>query len=132
MFFVDLPNSEERKEIIELYLARYLGVKAEPDFIQNLVKITENFTGSDIESILRDLAYQSIAGVLEINEDVVLTAFQKSVSMYKTNKEKIESIREWAKDRTIHASKKDNVKTEVTTEPQINEVTPPVEHLDIV
>ena len=132
MFFVDLPNKQERKEILELYLARYLGVKAEPDFIEAVVKTTENFTGSDIESIIRDLAYQSIAGVLEINEDVVLDAFQKSVSMYKTNKEKIESIREWAKDRTIHASKKDDVKEETIEEPKLNDVGPTIEHLDIV
>lgn len=132
MFFVDLPNKQERKEILELYLARYLGVKAEPDFIEAVVKTTENFTGSDIESIIRDLAYQSIAGVLEINEDIVLGAFQKSVSMYKTNKEKIESIREWAKDRTIHASKKDEVKEESVEEPKLNDVGPTVEHLDVI
>ena len=132
MFFVDLPNKQERKEILELYLARYLGVKAEPDFIEAVVKTTENFTGSDIESIIRDLAYQSIAGVLEINEDIVLGAFQKSVSMYKTNKEKIESIREWAKDRTIHASKKDEVKEESVEEPKLNDAGPTVEHLDVI
>ena len=131
MFFVDLPNKGERKEIIELYLGRYLGVTAEPQFVSNLVKLTENFTGSDIESILRDLAYQSIAGVVEISEETVLEAFNKSVSMYQTNKEKIESIREWAKDRTIHASKKDEVVEEkpVPTEPTLNETTPTVETL---
>ena len=131
MFFVDLPNKGERKEIIELYLGRYLGVTAEPQFVSNLVKLTENFTGSDIESILRDLAYQSIAGVVEISEETVLDAFNKSVSMYQTNKEKIESIRDWAKDRTIHASKKDDVIEEkpVPTEPTLNETTPPIETL---
>ncbi len=107
MFFVDLPNKEERKEIITLYLARYLGVEAKEEFIDKIVQITENFSGSDIESIIRDIAYRNIAGVLELSEEVVYDAFKKSISMYSTNKEKIESIREWAKDRTIHASKVD-------------------------
>ncbi len=113
MFFVDLPNSDERKEIINLYLERYLNVKAEPTFVDNLVKLTENYSGSDIESVLRDTAYRVIAGVIDLNEDTVLNAFKASVSMYQTNKEKVESIREWAKDRTIHASKKDEEKKEV-------------------
>lgn len=139
MFFVDLPNKEERKEIIELYLGRYLGVKAEENFVNNLVTLTDNFTGSDIESILRDLAYQSIAGVVEISEDTILKAFQKSVSMYQTNKEKIESIREWAKNRTIHASKKDEVKDDTSSlkpieekEPTLKEDNPPIENLDLI
>lgn len=113
MFFVDLPNSDERKEIINLYLERYLNVKAEPTFVDNLVKLTENYSGSDIESVLRDTAYRVIAGIIDLNEDTVLNAFKASVSMYQTNKEKVESIREWAKDRTIHASKKDEEKKEV-------------------
>lgn len=107
MFFVDLPNSKERKEIISLYLAKYLGVQTQESFSENLVKITKNFSGSDIEATLRDIAYRNIAGVLELSEETVLEAFTKSMSMYQTNKEKIESIRQWAKDRTIPASKKD-------------------------
>ena len=107
IFFVDLPNSRERKEIISLYLAKYLGVQAQEKFINELVKITRNFSGSDIESIIRDIAYRNIADVLELSEETVLAAFLQGVSMYKTNKEKIESIREWAKNRTIPASKKD-------------------------
>ena len=107
MFFVDLPNKEERKEILNLYLERYLSVQADPAFIQKMVEKTENYSGSDIESILRDLAYRNIAGVVELNEDTVYNAFKDSVSMYQTNKEKVEEIRSWAKDRTIHASKQD-------------------------
>jgi len=108
IFFVDLPNKDERKEIVNLYLNKYLGIKVEDRFINELIQITENYSGSDIESILRDLAYRSIAGVVELSENVILDAFKKSVSMYQTNKEKIEIIRQWAKDRTIHASKTNN------------------------
>ena len=114
MFFIDLPNKEERKEIITLYLERYLNVEANPNFIQQLVQITENFSGSDIESVLRDIAYRNIAGVIELSEETVYETFKNSVSMYKTNKEKIEDIRTWAKDRTIHASKKDSIEEKPT------------------
>jgi len=132
MFFVDLPNQGERKEIITLYIERYLGVEATDEFVQKLVKLTENYSGSDIESILRDLAYRTIAGVVELSEETVYAAFKDSVSMYQTNKEKIEDIRSWAKDRTIHASKKDEVETTTETKPQTLSSNNSVEDLDLI
>lgn len=104
MFFIDLPNRDERKSIINIYLNKYLDVTADERYVNKLVNISENFSGSDIESIIRDVAYNNIADVIDINEETIEDAFRKSISMYKTNKEKIESIRQWAKDRTIHAS----------------------------
>lgn len=132
MFFVDLPNQGERKEIITLYIERYLGVEATDEFVQKLVKLTENYSGSDIESILRDLAYRTIAGVVELSEETVYDAFKDSVSMYQTNKEKIEDIRSWAKDRTIHASKKDEVETATEAKPQTLSSNNSVEDLDLI
>lgn len=121
MFFVDLPNDKERKEIINLYLNKYLDVKVEDKFVNELVLTTKNYTGSDIESIIRDIAYRNIAGVIEVSEKTILNAFQKSVSMYQTNKEKVESIREWAKDRTINASFVEEIKKEIDTTTNSNQ-----------
>ncbi len=114
LFFIDLPNSTERKEILELYLNKYFEFPGDDNLIAQLVKITENYTGSDIEAILRDLAYQNIAGLIEVNANTVINAFNGSVSMYNTNKEKIEKIRNWAKDRTINASIPDQVQPQNT------------------
>lgn len=109
MFFVDLPTRIERAEIITLYLNKYLEMNPSQEFINKLVDITNNYTGSDIESIIRDLAYKAIAGTLQITEDKIIEAFNNSVSMYKTNKDKVDKIKEWAKDRTINASISDEV-----------------------
>ena len=108
LFFIDLPNQNERREIIDLYLKKYLGVNVEDRFLNNLVQITNNYSGSDIESVLRDITYKNIAGIISLTENTILQAFEKSVSMYETNKEKIEDIRSWAKGRTIPASRKYN------------------------
>ncbi len=105
IFFIDLPSDEERREILSLYLEKYLGIKSDHNYLEKLVKLTTNYSGSDIESIIRDIAYQNIAGVSELSPETIENAFKHSVSMYQTNKEKIESIRSWAKDRTINASK---------------------------
>ena len=122
IFFIDLPNKEERKEIINLYLNKYLGVNADNNFLDKLIVLTENYSGSDIESIIRDIAYRNIAGVIEISQDTVENAFKNSVSMYQTNKEKVESIRTWAKDRTINASKHENNSSNNSNDESINKI----------
>lgn len=104
LFFIDLPNKEERKEIITLYLNKYFGVVAPEEVLNGLVTITENFSSSDIESVLRDLAYSVIANNKQITTGDIANAYKNTISMYKTNKEKIDTLRDWAKDRTKKAS----------------------------
>lgn len=104
LFFIDLPNPKERKEIITLYLNKYFGVSAPNEILDSLVKMTENFSSSDIESVLRDLAYQVIANNKQLTTTDIAYAYSQAISMYKTNKEKIDSLRDWAKNRTKKAS----------------------------
>ncbi len=104
LFFIDLPNSNERKEIITLYLTKYFNYHIEDTILNNLVNLSENYSSSDIESTIRDLAYSSISDNKQINDENIIKAFSNSISIYKTNKEKIDIIRTWAKDRTKKAS----------------------------
>ena len=105
IFFVDLPNPKEREEIINLYISKYLAVKANDASIIKWVKLSENFSGADIESVIREVAYKIVSDNTQVSEELISNQFSKSVSMYNTNKDKIEMIREWAKGRTLNASK---------------------------
>jgi len=51
LFFVDLPTEEERKEIIDMYAKKYLEITLTDGIMTELVKITEGFTGADLESV---------------------------------------------------------------------------------
>jgi hypothetical protein len=50
MFFVDLPEPEERAEIIDIYLRKYLKVPVPPAAVDRLVELSDGFAGSDIQS----------------------------------------------------------------------------------
>ncbi len=128
LFFIDLPTSNERKEIINLYLNKYFEKTENTEIINQLLPLTENYSGSDIEAVLRDLAYNCIAENIEITQQMVIDAFKNSVSMYNTNKEKVEKIRNWAKDRTINASAEESkpVETAPVQQPVQPTYTPPV------
>lgn len=105
LFFVDLPTAEERKDILALYMRKYLQLEFAGPFADKIVELTDGFTGADLESTVRDLAYRSIANPdFVLGEDNVITAFNNVVPLSQTSPEKIEAIRDWGRERAVPAS----------------------------
>lgn len=105
MFFVDLPTESERKEIIELYLLKYLNVKVNDDFMNKLVELSNGFAASDLESVIRNIAYQVVANNITLTKNIFIDSFSKTISLSKSNPEKIEKIRVWGNEHAVRASK---------------------------
>lgn len=107
LFFVDLPTAEERREILALYMRKYLGLEFTGEFANKIVEISDGFTGADLESTIRDLAYRTIANRnFVLTKENMLTAFNNVVPLSQTSPEKIEAIRDWGKERAVPASGK--------------------------
>lgn len=107
LFFVDLPTADERREILSLYMRKYLNVEFAGDFAEKVVQFSDGFTGADLESTVRDLAYRSIANSsFVLNEENIVTAFNNVVPLSQTSPEKIEAIRDWGRERAVPASGK--------------------------
>ena len=104
IFFVDLPNDNERKEIITLYFAKYLNIKVDDAFLAELVTITSGFASSDIEASIRDISYVVLSDGIQITKEYLLNYFKGCTSISKTNPEKVRSIQEWGKARAKNAS----------------------------
>lgn len=107
LFFVDLPTSDERRDILSLYMRKYLGLEFSGSFADKIVEISDGFTGADLESTVRDLAYRTIANdSFILNAENIITAFNNVVPLSQTSPEKIEYIRDWGKERAVPASGK--------------------------
>lgn len=104
LFFIDLPTADERRDIISMYMRRYLDRDFCGPFADTVVNITDGFTGADLESTVRDLAYRSIAKNVVLDEESMLDAFNNVVPLSQTSPEKIEAIRQWGRDRAVPAS----------------------------
>lgn len=105
LFFVDLPTDEERKEIITMYMKKYIDLVPSEDLLSKLITTTNGFTGADLESTIRDLAYRNIANeALTLNDQEIIESFNNVVPLSKTSPEKIESIRAWGRERAVPAS----------------------------
>ena len=107
LFFFYLPTADERRDIISLYMHKYLNLNFAGSFADKIVELTDGFTGADLESTVRDLAYRSIANdSFVLNEENIVTAFNNVVPLSQTSPEKIEAIRNWGKERAVPASGK--------------------------
>lgn len=105
LFFVDLPTEEERLEINKLYFKKYLNYEPTEEAMNKIVQLTEGFTGADIESSIRDIAYNFLANdISEVNFDYVIQSLSQVVPLSKTSPERIDAIREWGKERAVPAS----------------------------
>lgn len=105
LFFVDLPTEEERREIIGLYMRRFLGVPCSDQLGSDLVTLSQGFAGSDIESAVREVAYRLIANEgLQLSDDMLRMSFQNVVPLSATSPERVEAIKAWGRDRAVPAS----------------------------
>ncbi len=102
IFFVDLPNETERNAIFQLYKEQY---KIEDESNPNI----ENWTGAEIKTLCRLTSNLKIS--LEETKKYVVPIFQSA-------EEKVDKLREWAKLRTIPASRE--IKSDIQTESKRN------------
>ncbi len=104
MFFVDLPEPEERRDIIEIYLRKYLRVPVADDVVEQLVQLSDGFAGSDVQSAVAEIGYEAVRiGDENIPIDYYHKAFQNVVPLSRSAPERIDEVRQ-LRDRAIPAS----------------------------
>ncbi len=93
LFFVDLPNGEERRKIIEIHLKKRKKWNKSINII-SLIKKTEGFSGSDLEAVVKDTVEEAfITNKLEIETSDLLKTIEETKSISSTLKEKIQQIK---------------------------------------
>lgn len=109
LFFIDLPNRSDRKEIINIFLNRYLSdADFSPNITNSLVDISDGFAGSDLEASIKEVGELAfLNGIETISDDDLIEHFTNTIPLSKTNPEKIDAIRSWGLQRAIPASGKD-------------------------
>lgn len=93
IFFVDLPNDNERKNILELHLKRRKKWNKDIDTIK-LLKETKEYSGADIEAIIKDTIEKSfINNNQDISTEDILNEIKMTKPMAISLKDKIENLR---------------------------------------
>ena len=104
IFFVDLPAPEERAEILRIHLARRRRDPGRFD-IAELVRLTDRFSGGEIEQAVIDGLYLAFAEHRDLEMTHLARAIQGTLPLSTTMREEIERLREWALTHTRPASR---------------------------
>ena len=104
IFFVDLPDQPSRKAILEVHLQRR-GIDPSSVNVDELATLSHGFTGAELEQAVVSARYrarstQPTSNVTDADLSAAITGtFPISVVMA----EQINSLREWALERTVPA-----------------------------
>ena len=103
--FVDLPDAEDRDEILRLYFERYLDLALPQTMAADLVDLTAGFSGSDIDSVVHAIASRMYTqGTSVVPSDEELRAwFTDVVPFSRSNEEDVAELRQWANGRCLPA-----------------------------
>jgi SpoVK/Ycf46/Vps4 family AAA+-type ATPase len=96
IFFVGLPNQNERQEIFEVHLARLRPHNLQSYDIKRLAYETPDFSGAEIEQIIIEAMHIGFSQNRDFTTDDMLEAASQIVPLAQTAKEQIEFLQQWA------------------------------------
>lgn len=105
VFYAGLPNPLERKHTIQYYAHASLKIKFEDQFLEVLVKETEGFSYSDIETAIKELAQSMlISQEKSVTKEQILNVIHSVIPISQTNPELVKAISDWGTERAINVS----------------------------
>ena len=95
------------KVAIAQYAKQSLHVELSSLDMEDLLKVSEGFSYSDIEYAIKDIAQLAlINGQSVITKESLMETFRKIVPISKNNPDMVAKIRKWGSERAVAASSK--------------------------
>lgn len=103
LFFIDLPNYQERLQILNIHLSRR-GWKPERLNVSHLAQKTEGFSGAELEQLIATAIIDAFGHGQMLSDEILDRTRRSLVPLSKTMEEKIFELRQWAQDRCRRAT----------------------------
>jgi ATPase family associated with various cellular activities (AAA) len=103
IFFVDLPNPDERKTIFAIHLGRHKQDPSKFDLAQ-LAAAADGFSGAEIEQAVTSGLYSAFAQKCALSTELLVKEIASTYPLSVTMREKVEALRQWARERAVPAN----------------------------
>jgi hypothetical protein len=100
IFFIDLPEKQERKEIFAIHLKKK-GYQPEKFDLDLLAEKTEGFSGSEIEAVINESIFQAAYDQRTLEMSYLLKEIGQTSPLSQTMGEKLKHIQEWARKNKL-------------------------------
>jgi SpoVK/Ycf46/Vps4 family AAA+-type ATPase len=103
LFFVDLPNQAERKQIFSLELLR--RNRRPQDFdLDRVAAAARGHSGAEIQAAIQAALYASFSSKQPLATTSLIDALAETIPLSTTRGEEIQKLRDWACTRAVPAS----------------------------
>ncbi|MGB0562851.1 MAG: AAA family ATPase [Spirulinaceae cyanobacterium] len=102
IFFVDLPDAQDRAAILTIHLRSHQQVPEQFDLPQ-LVQATQGFSGAEIEQAIISALYRTLAQKQPLDTPSLLTEIRSTVPLSVSRAEAVEALREAGKGNFVDA-----------------------------
>jgi SpoVK/Ycf46/Vps4 family AAA+-type ATPase len=96
VFFVGLPNQEERSQIFEVHLSKYRPHNLRAYDVTRLAYETLDFSGAEIEQAIIEAMHIGFSQNRDFTTDDILEAASQIVPLAQTAQQEIQILQEWA------------------------------------
>ena len=96
IFFVGLPNQEERRAIFSVHLERLRPHTLKTYDLERLAYETPDFSGAEIEQILVEAMHIGFSQNRDFTTDDILEAASQMIPLARTAQEQIQFLQDWA------------------------------------
>jgi SpoVK/Ycf46/Vps4 family AAA+-type ATPase len=98
LFFVTLPNEEEREEIFEVHIRKRGREARIREFdLKRLAKKSDRYSGAEIEQAIIDAMFMAFVEKRDFTTEHILECLSKIVPLSKTKEEEIRRLEDWAR-----------------------------------
>ena len=102
IFFVDLPDEAQRREILEVHVAR---LRRDPKVIDTsrIATVTDGFSGAEIEKLCIDALYRAFFAGGDLDTDGLAASAQEMSPLSRLRAEEIRDLRQWGRANALNA-----------------------------
>lgn len=98
IFFVDLPSTQERKDIFKVHLTKR-NLSANDVALEKLALASAGFSGAEIEEVVVSAMFNVFYEKKKMTTEDLLTSIEQTVPLSKTMSEDMDGLRDWAQGR---------------------------------
>jgi hypothetical protein len=126
LFFVDLPNFDERKNVLGIHLKKR-GWKTEQFDLDDIARRSDGFSGAELEQIVVTALIEAFGNGRVLSHEDLERAWRTTVPLSVTMEDKIFALRNWAQDRCRRATSDSRVTSMLDAEQRNDSIKIPLD-----
>jgi len=103
IFFVDLPNTKEREDILAIHLKKR-GRDPEAYDIPRLAKECDGYSGAEMEQFVVSGLFDAFYANRQLSDEDLSKGIQETIPLSVTMGESVRELQEWCQTRARHSS----------------------------